>query len=67
MEPYPYHYSCRNKPEESVDPNMRILLEELQRMEARLSDKIEGRCGGFEQRVLDSKQKVEEHGHREAI
>jgi hypothetical protein len=38
-----------------VDPNFRMMLDELQRMEARLKDTIEGNCGGLNHRVDDIK------------
>jgi hypothetical protein len=67
MEPYPYHYSRRSRPEEPadpsvrpVDPNVCLMLDELQHMESRLSDRIDGRCGGLERRVADVEQKAEE-------
>jgi hypothetical protein len=55
MEPYPFHYSHRSKADDSVpvDLNFRLMFEELQRMEACLSEKIEGHCGGLETRVLE--------------
>jgi hypothetical protein len=44
-----------------VDPNFGLMFEELQHMEARLGEKIEGRCGGgLDTRVLEVEQKAEE-------
>jgi hypothetical protein len=61
MEPYPHHYNRRSRPADNpIDPNFHLMLDELQRMESRLSDKIEGRCSGLEYRVVDAEQKVEE-------
>jgi hypothetical protein len=37
-----------------------MMLDELQRMEARLMDMIERQCGGLDRRVLDVEQKTEE-------
>jgi hypothetical protein len=37
-----------------------MMLDELQRMEARLTDMIERQCGGLDRRVLDVEQKTEE-------
>jgi hypothetical protein len=34
-----------------VDPNLKFMLDELQKMEARLDDYIEGCCVGLENRV----------------
>jgi hypothetical protein len=59
MEPYPYHYSHRNKPE-SIDPNFHMMLDELQRMEARLGEKIEGCCSNLEKYVEDVDQRAKE-------
>jgi hypothetical protein len=59
MEPFPYYYSRRNRSsKESIDSNMRLMLDELQCMEERLSDKIDGRCGGLEQCLVDSEQRL---------
>jgi hypothetical protein len=51
------------RPEEATDPNICLMLEEFQRINARftelqnmevhLGDKIDGRCGTLEQRVND--------------
>jgi hypothetical protein len=36
-----------------MDPNFRLMLDELQHMEARLREKIDGRCTGVERRVTE--------------
>jgi hypothetical protein len=46
--------------EDSIDPTVKFVFEELQKMEVRLSDYIEGRCQGIERRMADSEQRVEE-------
>jgi hypothetical protein len=61
MEPYPLHYSRRPRAKDSVDPNFRMMLDELQRMEARLKDTIEGHYGGLDRRVDAIEQKTDEH------
>jgi hypothetical protein len=43
-----------------MDSNFRLMLDELQQMEARLSDRIDGRCSGLERRVVEVEQKAEE-------
>jgi hypothetical protein len=60
MEPFPHHYSRRPKPDVPMDSNFRLMLDELQQMEARLSDRIDGRCSGLERRVVEVEQKAEE-------
>jgi hypothetical protein len=60
MEPYQYHYSRRPKSDDPIDPHFRLMLDELQQMESRLCDKIEGRCSNLEHHVVDVEQKVEE-------
>jgi hypothetical protein len=60
MESYPLHYTRRPKSDDPVDPNFCMLLDEMQRMETRLSEKIEGRCSGLEKRVGDLEQHSEE-------
>jgi hypothetical protein len=52
MEPFPLQYSCHPRPDEATDPNIRLMLEEFQRidarfielhnMEVRMGDKIDG-------------------------
>jgi hypothetical protein len=59
MEPFPLQYSCHPRPDEATDPNIRLMLEEFQRidarfielhnMEVRMGDKIDGHCGALEQ------------------
>jgi hypothetical protein len=53
MRPYPYHYSRRNRSDDSIDPTLRFVLGELRSMESRLTDTIEGRYGGLEKRVAE--------------
>jgi hypothetical protein len=53
MEPYPHHYTCRPKSDDSIDPNFHLMLDEMQHMEARLSERIDGRCSGLEQHAND--------------
>jgi hypothetical protein len=48
----PLHYSHCHKSDESIDPSFRLILDELQRMEAHLKDKIEGRCSGLEKYIV---------------
>jgi hypothetical protein len=60
MEPYPLHYTHRPKSDDPVDPNFRMLLDEMQRMETRLSEKIEGCCSGLEKHVGDLEHHSEE-------
>jgi hypothetical protein len=61
MEPYPHHYSRRPKSDEPpTDPTLRFILDELQKMESHLGDRIEGRCGDLENRVAASEQRAEE-------
>jgi hypothetical protein len=48
MEPYPYHYSHCPRSDDSSEPTIRLVLEELQKMEVRLKDTIKGRCGSLE-------------------
>jgi predicted DNA-binding protein len=52
MEPFPLHYSRHLRAEEPTDPVLRRVLEEIHN----LGDKIDGRCGGLEQRVTEAKQ-----------
>jgi hypothetical protein len=69
MESLPHHYSRRLRPDEATDPNIHLLEEfqridahftELQHMEVRLGEKIDGRCGALKQRVNDVEQRAEE-------
>jgi hypothetical protein len=61
MEPYPNHYSRQTRTDEpSVDPNLCFVLDELQKMETRLGDRIEGRCSDIGCRVVEFEQHVEE-------
>jgi hypothetical protein len=72
MELYPHHYTRRPKPSDPtdsttshpttdhIDPTIRFVLNELQQMEACLTDRIEGRCSGLERRVIDFKQRNKE-------
>jgi hypothetical protein len=53
MEPYPYHYTHRPQSDDPIDPNFRLMLDEMQRMEARLSKRIDGHYSGIEQRVIN--------------
>ncbi|GJN23705.1 hypothetical protein PR202_gb11374 [Eleusine coracana subsp. coracana] len=65
MEPYRYHYSGRPKSDESfaaidaVNPNLQFVLAELQKMEIRLGDHVDGRCSGLERRVDEAEQRAE--------
>jgi hypothetical protein len=54
MEPYPFHYTRCSWVEDSVDPTVKFVFRELQKMEERLGDRIEGRCQGIERRMEDS-------------
>jgi hypothetical protein len=56
MEPFPLHYSRHPRAEEPTDPVLRRVLEEIHN----LGDKIDGHCGGLEQRVTEAKQCFEE-------
>jgi hypothetical protein len=60
MEPFPHHYSRRPRVDEPVDSTLKVMLEELQKMESRLGDKIEGRRGGLERRVDEFEHCAEE-------
>jgi hypothetical protein len=67
MEPFPFHYSHRNKSENpasvflgSSRPQHSNDVGWDAAQEARLSDKIEGRCGGLEQCVTDVELRSEE-------
>jgi hypothetical protein len=64
MEPYPQHYTQRPKEDEgTADSTLCLVLErlnKLQKMEACLGDRIEGRCGGLERRVVETEQRAEE-------
>jgi anion-transporting ArsA/GET3 family ATPase len=60
MEPYPYHYSHCPKVDDSSDLSIRSALEELQKMELRLTDTIEGRCSGLERYVMEVEHHSEE-------
>jgi hypothetical protein len=60
MEQFPYHYSRQARPEESADSSLKSMIDELQRMVALLSERIEDRCGGLEDRVERSEQHAEE-------
>jgi hypothetical protein len=58
MEPYPHHYSRRSRAEEPpVDPTLRFVLDELQKMEIRLRHCIKGRCFGLERHVAESEER----------
>jgi hypothetical protein len=46
--------------EPTVDLTLRFILDELQKMETHVGDRIEGRCSGIECRVGESKQRSEE-------
>jgi hypothetical protein len=58
MEPYPLHYSHHPKPDESMDSNIRLMLDEFQCMDAHflelwcieghLAEKINGYSGALE-------------------
>jgi hypothetical protein len=41
MEPFPYDYSHRPRPEEASDSTLKMMFEELQNMVSCLGDKIE--------------------------
>jgi hypothetical protein len=64
MELYPQHYTRRSKADEgAVDVPLRLVLErldEVQKMEVRLGDRIEDRCGGLERWVVETEQRAEE-------
>jgi hypothetical protein len=67
MDPYPLHYSRHQRLEDVAEPTVQMMFDEMQRMgarlegmEARLGEKIEGRCSGLEQHVLESEQHNEE-------
>jgi hypothetical protein len=64
MELYPQHYTRRSKADEgTVDVPLCLVLErldEVQKMEARLGDRIEDRCGGLERWVVETEQRAEE-------
>jgi hypothetical protein len=70
MEPYPLHFSRRPRTEEPMDPNLHLMLDEFQHMDARflelqcmeerLGEKIDGRCGVLELRVGEVEKHVEE-------
>jgi hypothetical protein len=60
MEPFPHHYSRRPRVGEPTDSTLKVMLEELHKMESRLGDKIEGRCGGLERRVDEFEHCAEE-------
>jgi hypothetical protein len=60
MEHFPHHYSRRPRVGEPTDSTLKVMLEELQKMESRLGDKIEGRCGGLERRVDEFEHCAEE-------
>ncbi|GJM84999.1 hypothetical protein PR202_ga00726 [Eleusine coracana subsp. coracana] len=62
MEPYPYYYSRRRptaEAEEPSDPNFKLLLEEMQKMEMRLGQKLDEKYRILEQLVESSQQKAE--------
>jgi hypothetical protein len=61
MEPYPYHYSRRNKSEDSLDSALCFILEELKSTESCLTDTIEGHYDGLEKRVTEVEQRNKEH------
>jgi hypothetical protein len=60
MEPYPQHYTRRPKADEgAADALLRLILEhldELQKMEACLGDRIDGHCGDLERWVVETEQ-----------
>jgi hypothetical protein len=65
MDLYPYHYLRRSHGEEltmesSVYSTLRQVLDEMQKMESRLGDCIEGRCDGLERRVAEAEQRSKE-------
>ncbi|GJN07603.1 hypothetical protein PR202_ga25506 [Eleusine coracana subsp. coracana] len=67
MEPYPYHYSCRPKADESaasggaINPTMQFVLAKLQKMEMCLGDRIDGCCSSLECRIDEMEQKAKSH------
>jgi hypothetical protein len=61
MESYPHHYSCRPRKEDPIDSNLCFVLDELQNMEVRLGEKIEGRCSELDRRLTESKERLEGH------
>jgi hypothetical protein len=60
MEPYPHHYVRQSRQDDSVDPNLKFVLEELQKMEVYLGDRIKGCCVGLETPVVASEQCAKE-------
>jgi hypothetical protein len=54
METFPFHYSRRVKPDESMDSNLRVMLDELQKMEVHLGDQIDGCYNVLEQHIIES-------------
>jgi hypothetical protein len=60
MEPYPHHYSRCNKSEDSLDPMLRFVLDELKSMESCLTDTTKGHYGGLEKQGAEVEQQNEE-------
>jgi hypothetical protein len=60
MESYPHHYSHRQKSDAIVDPTIRFILDELQKMETWVGNRIEGRCTDLEQHAAEMEQHVKE-------
>jgi hypothetical protein len=67
MEPYPLHYSRRARFDDGVDPTVRFVMEEFQKMDARLGEmevrlgnRIEGCYSGLERCVAELEQRVKE-------
>jgi hypothetical protein len=61
IEPYPHHYSRRARTYElPINPNLCFILDELQKMETWLGDRIEGCCSGIECCVVESEQHAKE-------
>jgi hypothetical protein len=56
MEPYPHHYARRVKVDElPIDSTLCFVLDELQKMETQLGDRIEGHYNGIEHHVVESR------------
>jgi hypothetical protein len=71
MEPFPHHYSRRQRGDDSavttvtessahVDSLVCIFLNKLQKMESCLGDRIEGHCSRLEHRVTETEQRSKE-------
>jgi hypothetical protein len=63
MEPYPNHYSRRPRANESVaatvvESSVRVFLDELQKMESRLDDRIKDHCSELERRVAETEERL---------